>query len=95
VAACPGQAIFLVDESPDDYAVVTLPWEFLPLPQKGDRGFALGRNGKPLCPAEVAAMKTAAAFDKTGLLSIKVPPEYAGRVRFYQKEAPGCPAPIG
>lgn len=95
VAACPGQAIFLVDESPEQYAIVTLPWEFLPLPRKGDQGFALGRNGKPLCRAEVAAMKTAAAFDKTCLLSIKIPPEYAGRVRFYKKEAPGCPAQIG
>jgi thioredoxin reductase/ferredoxin len=95
VAACPGQAIFLVDESPGDYAIVTLPWEFLPLPRKGDRGLALGRNGKPLCPAEVAALKSAAAFDKTCLLSIKVPPEYAGRVRFYKEEVPECPAETG
>jgi NADPH-dependent 2,4-dienoyl-CoA reductase/sulfur reductase-like enzyme/Fe-S-cluster-containing hydrogenase component 2 len=95
VAACPGQAIFLVDESPGNYALVTLPWEFLPLPRKGDRGVALGRNGRPLCPAEVADMKITAAFDKTGLLSIRVPPEYAGRVRFYQKEVPECPAETG
>jgi thioredoxin reductase/Fe-S-cluster-containing hydrogenase component 2 len=90
VAACPGQAIFLVDESPADYAAVTLPWEFLPLPRKGERGLALGRNGEPLCPAEVLSLKTAPAFDRTGLLTIKVPPEYAGRARFY-REVRECP----
>jgi ferredoxin len=84
VAACPGQAIFLVDESPGEYAAITLPYEFLPLPQKGDRGIALNRSGAGVCPAEVLSLKTSTAFDKTNLLTIKVPPEYAMKVRFDQ-----------
>ncbi|MDR1997244.1 MAG: FAD-dependent oxidoreductase [Candidatus Margulisbacteria bacterium] len=83
VAACSGQAIFLVDEEAGE---ITLPYEFLPLPQKGEQGMALGRDGQPVCPAEVVAVRTSAAFDKTNLLTIRVPAEYAGRARFYRKE---------
>ena len=47
VASCSGQAIFLVNEDcGDGTAEITLPYEFLPLPKTGDKGVALGRNGK-------------------------------------------------
>ena len=86
VASCSGQAIFLVDETYEPgFATVTLPYEFLPLPEKGDRGFALGRNGKAVCEAEVVSVKSAKAFDKTHLLTIKVPAEYAMKARFFKK----------
>ena len=85
VASCSGQAIFLVNE---DYepgqASITLPYEFLPLPEKGCRGTALGRDGKPVCEAEVIEVRTSPAFDKTALLTMKVPVEYAMRARFFK-----------
>lgn len=88
VAACSGQAIFLVDEDiGDGYAAVTLPYEFLPLPQKGEKGSALGRDGQRVCGAQVVQVKTGAAFDKTNLLTIKVPAGMAMRARFYKAEA--------
>lgn len=38
VASCSGQAIFLVDETFEPgFATVTIPYEFLPLPEKGKR----------------------------------------------------------
>lgn len=87
VASCSGQAIFLIDETFNpDYASVTLPYEFLPLPKSGDTGVALGRNGKPCCPAEVISVKSSPAFDNTHLLTIKVPKEYAMKARFFRKE---------
>ena len=50
VASCSGQAIFLVDEDcGDGTATVTLPYEFLPLPEVGTVGKGLGRDGKPVC----------------------------------------------
>jgi Fe-S-cluster-containing hydrogenase component 2 len=87
VAACSGQAIFLVDHSGGEWASVTLPYEFLPLPQAGETGQALGRNGASLCPAEVVSVKISRAFDKTNLLTIRVPAAYAMKARFYRKEA--------
>lgn len=85
VASCSGQAIFLVDEDcKDGTATVTLPYEFLPLPEKGRKGTALGRDGKELCEATVVAVKSVKAFDHTNLLTVKVPKEYAMKARFFQ-----------
>ena len=85
VASCSGQAIFLVDEGAcEGFTDITLPYEFLPLPEKGECGTALGRNGQPLCPATVISVRTAPAFDKTNLLTMRVPSEFGMRARFYR-----------
>lgn len=81
VANCPGQAIFLVEQK-EDWAEVTLPYEFLPLPEKGDKGMALNRAGQPVCPAEVVSVRAAKAMDHTALLTMRVPREYASTARF-------------
>jgi len=84
VASCSGQAIFLVDETYEDgFATVTIPYEFLPLPEKGAKGKGIDRSGKAVCEAEVLSVKTAKAFDKTNLLTMKVPAEYAMKARFF------------
>lgn len=89
VAACPGQAIFLVFENEDEgYCDITLPYEFIPRPEKGDIGIALSRSGSPLCEAEVVNVKESPAFDHTALLTMRVPLDMAMRARFYKaKEA--------
>jgi hypothetical protein len=85
VASCPGQAIFLVDEKDEEgFADVTLPYEFLPVPAKGDRGVALGRDGSPVCEAEVVAVRQTRAFDHTTLLPMRVPADMAMRARFFR-----------
>jgi len=88
VAACSGQAIFLVNEDAGEgIAAVTVPYEFLPLPEKGMKGTALSRSGAPLCPAEVTDVKLLPVFDKTALVTFTVPKEFAMRARFWKKEA--------
>ena len=85
VANCSGQAIFLVNEDcGDETATVTLPYEFLPLPEAGTKGKGLGRDGKPVCDAEVVSVKSMKAFDKTNLLTIRVPREFASKARFFK-----------
>lgn len=85
VASCSGQSIFLVNEDyEEDYAAVTLPYEFLPLPEKGMKGVALGRSGREVCTAEVVEVKSLPAFDHTNLLTIKVPKEMAMKARFFK-----------
>ncbi len=83
VAACPGQAIFLVKESAT-FAEITIPYEFLPLPQIGESGLALDRSGSPVCEATVTAVKALPVNDKTVLLTIQVPPGMADQARFYK-----------
>ncbi len=88
VASCSGQAIFLVDEDcGDGTATITLPYEFVPLPEAGTKGIALGRNGQKVCEAEVVAVKSLKAYDKTNLLTMRVPKEYASTARFFRAEA--------
>ena len=85
VASCSGQAIFLVDEDcGDGTATVTLPYEFLPLPEVGAKGDALGRNGQKVCEAEVVQVKSMKAYDKTNLLTMRIPKEYAMKARFFK-----------
>ncbi len=85
VASCSGQAIFLVEENQkENYATITLPYEFLPLPEKGSKGYALTRSGKKCCEAEVINVRSIPAFDHTNLLTIKVPVDMAMTARFFQ-----------
>jgi NADPH-dependent 2,4-dienoyl-CoA reductase/sulfur reductase-like enzyme/Pyruvate/2-oxoacid:ferredoxin oxidoreductase delta subunit len=85
VASCSGQAIFLVDEAYEPgYASVGIPYEFVPVPKAGARGHALNRAGAPICDAEVVSVKYTKAMDKTVLLTMKVPAEFASEARFYR-----------
>lgn len=85
VAACPGQAIFLVDEtSGEGYDTVTLPYEFLPSPQAGARGYGLSRSGEPICEAVVERVRAPRAFDGTRLLTMRVPSGFGMRARFFK-----------
>ncbi|MBQ5386355.1 MAG: hypothetical protein IIU40_04855, partial [Lachnospiraceae bacterium] len=56
------------------------------LPQVGDKGAALGRDGKKVCDCEVTKVRTAPVFDHTNLVTIKVPNEMLMKARFYKSE---------
>lgn len=46
VAACPGLAVFVVDETfSDTDCLIAMPYEFVPLPDKGDPVYLLDRSG--------------------------------------------------
>ena len=79
VASCPGLAIFVVDSSLDDKAIVYIPYEMLPIPETGDRGDALDRCGKPIGSAQVA--KVQKGIRKTAILGLLVEKELAMSVR--------------
>ncbi len=82
VYICPGQAIFLVDESLENgKAGVTVPYEFLPLPQKGDTIIALDRSGKELGEAVVTGVRKTEKMDETSLVTMEVPKEWSMRAR--------------
>lgn len=85
VASCSGQAIFLVNEQAGEgYATVTMPYEFLPLPEVGTKGKGLSRSGEEICDAEIIEAKTSPAFDQTRLVTMKVPADMAIKARFFK-----------
>ena len=82
---CPGQAIFVVDESlPDNRAAVTMPYEYLPLPEKGETVSALDRAGNELGDAVVTAVRKTKRTDQTSVVTIEVPREWSMRARSFK-----------
>ena len=87
VATCSGQAIFLVNKNfAQDFASIAFPYEFLPMLKKGDKGKALDRSGKAVCDAEIVEVKLAPAMDKTAVVTMKVPVQFADSARFFKAE---------
>lgn len=77
VAVCPGLAIFVVKVK-GDYAFITLPYEFLPVPEIGERVMALDREGKP---REKAVVERVRRDGKTCVITIRTKRENAMIVR--------------
>ena len=75
---------WLDEKEAEGYTLITMPYEFLPLPEKGTKGIALDRSGKEVCTAVVENIKTVAAYDHTNLLTIQVPNEMGMKARFFK-----------
>ncbi|MFW6249999.1 MAG: FAD-dependent oxidoreductase [Alkalispirochaetaceae bacterium] len=88
VAACPGQAVFVVDTSTDrdgfETARVSLPWEFHPAPEAGARGFALNRRGERVGEAVVHSVRRPKGSDGTLVLTIEVDRSLADEARSWR-----------
>jgi Fe-S-cluster-containing hydrogenase component 2 len=76
VEVCPGLAVFLV-KVVDNVALITLPYEFLPLPEEGSTVKALNREGKEICDAVVKKVKKG----RTTIVTIELPKEYVMEAR--------------
>jgi Fe-S-cluster-containing hydrogenase component 2 len=82
IAACPGQAIFRVDMTYSEAkATVSFPYEYLPMPKKGDLVQAVDRAGDVVCGAEVLRIQRPKGFDHTAVITVSVPRELAMVVR--------------
>ena len=82
VYICPGQAIFLVDESlPGGRATVMMPYEYRPLPEKEDIVIALDRAGRELGDATVVAVRQTKRMDQTATVTIEIPKEWSMQAR--------------
>lgn len=82
IPICPGQAIFRVDATySEDEAAVSFPYEFLPMPEKGDTVKGVNRAGEAVCDALVLRVQRPKGFDQTAVITVKVPKELAMEVR--------------
>ena len=88
VAVCPGQAIFVVDGSfSADEGLVSIPYEFLPLPEEGDIVDLTDRSGAVISTGKIHKVRTGKAFDHTVVVTLRVPQKLLMDVRgFKQKE---------
>lgn len=80
VSKCPGLAIFVIDQTfSEKEALVKIPYEFLPVPEKGEVVDALDRKGERVSKARV--VKVTKFRDNTHVISVAVPKELSMEVR--------------
>jgi len=80
VAVCPGLAIFVVNlKYKNDKALVMIPYELLPTPEKGKIYEALDREGKPVGEARIIGAKI--VKDRTAVVTMAVKKNLAMTVR--------------
>ena len=92
ISSCPGLAIFVVDLTySDDSALVSFPYEYLPLPKVGEKVSATDREGKPVCEGEVTRVLDKPKQGHTPVVSIAIPRKYALQVRSIARKKAGSP----
>lgn len=71
VAKCPGIAIHLMDLNYNsDEALITIPYEYLPLPVVGETVTLVDRLGKEVCKGNVVNVNSSKTYDLTTLIKI-------------------------
>ncbi len=82
VVKCPGLAIFMADLTEDPWAKLSIPWELLPLPEKGDKFDGLNRKGEKVCEGEITSVRK--MKEKTHIVTGKFPKEFLNEVRHFR-----------
>ena len=97
VAICPGLAITLVDYRKDpEFPTVAIPFEFLKDRLKaGDRVVVEDTEGNPLGQVEVGAVRVLKANDRTVIVKVRAPREYAKRIAGIRVQPPETAEPLG
>ncbi|MEF8873096.1 MAG: 4Fe-4S dicluster domain-containing protein [Candidatus Thermoplasmatota archaeon] len=79
VTECPGLAIFVIDCSySEEKCEVTVPYEYLPVPDEGEEVIALDKKGEKVEKAEVANIRKSG---KTYAVTLEVDKENVWNVR--------------
>jgi len=82
VMKCPGLAIFMVQEK-KDYSVVGIPYEMLPIPEKGTKVQLLNRDGVHVADGEIENV-VINRREKTHIVYLRVPKGYENEVRYFR-----------
>ena len=96
VAICPGLAITLVDYRKDaDFPTVAVPFELLKETLKpGDIVTVEDTEGGPLGRVEIGAVKALKANDRTVIVKVRAPKEYAKRIAGIRIQPPQVAEPL-
>lgn len=87
IARCPGLAIFVVDEAySETEGLISLPYEFIPRPKKGEAVIALGRRGEKLGEAFVLRVIDPPKYNKCAVVTLRVEKELLNDIRFFGRE---------
>lgn len=80
IPACPGLAIFVVNGAKEK-AEVSFPFEYYPLPKKGDRVDCVDREGNMVVQGKVLRIINPPKYFATVVITVEVPMEHIKKVR--------------
>lgn len=73
VSHCPGLACFVINETIGGGKIdITIPYEMLPVPKKGDQVEVLGRDGAVVGKGEIVRVLSGARMDHTNVVTMRV-----------------------
>ena len=82
IAQCPGLAIFTVHKHyTDSTALITFPYEYLPLPEKGESVPCGDKEGNFIAEGKVVQIKCPTSYDHTTVVSVEAPKEHCLKIR--------------
>lgn len=85
IPACPGLAIFLVNRNYSaGEATVSVPYEYLPLPEVGSVVDALNRGGKSVCSGRVIRIANPERNNGTVVVTMAIPRNWSDQVRSFR-----------
>ncbi|MCD6579878.1 FAD-dependent oxidoreductase [bacterium] len=88
ITSCPGLAIFGITENVEKgKVVISIPYELYPLPEKGDRVWAVDKNGQIVSESEIYRVRK--NKNKTNIVSIIVDEKYKDTVRHFYPQSKG------
>ncbi len=86
IAHCPGLAIFVVDQTFEKKrSLISMPYEFIPLPVAGEKVIVLDRSGKPCGEGEIIRIRNTRLQDRTPVVSVAVNKPLAMTVRHLKR----------
>ncbi|MCR4441466.1 MAG: 4Fe-4S binding protein [Peptococcaceae bacterium] len=86
IAACPGLAIYVKDYTfSETEALITFPFEYWPLPEKGRQVVLVDEMGEPVCRGEVLRVVDIPKNNRTPLITVKYPKEFFEEVKSMQR----------
>lgn len=87
LSACPGLAIFRVHKNfSDSTASIEFPFEFFPLPEKGEIVLCVDRQGNYITSGKVLNIRNPLNNDGTALITVEIPKEYFLQVRSMKRK---------
>ena len=85
IRICPGLCIFAVDKDySEKESLIYIPYEYLPLPDKGTIVEALDRRGEYVCDAKVNKVISPSKNQATAVIGIIVPKKFYNSVRYFK-----------
>ena len=87
ISVCPGLAISVLNYNYNSSeATLTVPFEFLPLPEKGEEIIAVDIKGKCMVKGEIIRVVPPGKNNRTSLITFSFPKKFYKKVRYFKRK---------